>query len=208
MVVPEVSAAVISVHPGRASARWAQRWSEGEGGAPRPRWRGRVAGAHFQIWTAADRRAFDIWKDDRRAVAAAEMARAITGRDSLIFAGEHTGSVRYYGGRMTGYFFFMRNEWMDRAVDWLRTPGHSSLPAPRGMGDRGGPETLRGQQMVKALDRGANRHFPGARHRVPVRSSPRRRRGGRAADGVDRRGSRRLGRSARASVPVLARATA
>jgi hypothetical protein len=106
----------------------------------------------FQIWTAAERRAFDIWKDDRRAVAAADMARTITGRDSLIFAGEHTGSLRYYGGRMTGYFFFMKNEWMDRAVEWLRTRDiHPYLlveaweiPEIR--------KRFEGTQMVKALD--------------------------------------------------------
>ena len=106
----------------------------------------------FQIWTATERRAFDIWKDDRRAVAAAQMTRAVTTRDSLIFAGEHTGSLRYYGGRMTGYFLFMRNEWMDRAVDWLETQDihpyllveEWEIPEIR--------KRFAGTQMVRALD--------------------------------------------------------
>jgi hypothetical protein len=75
----------------------------------------------FQIWTASDRRAFEIWRDDRRAVPVAEMTRTVTPRDSLILAGEHTGSVRYYGGRMTGYYFFLKGDWVDRGVEWLKT---------------------------------------------------------------------------------------
>jgi hypothetical protein len=74
----------------------------------------------FQIRVALERRAFDIWKDDRRGVAVADMVRALTDRDSLVFAGEHTGSLRFYGGRMTGYYLFMRPEWMDRSIDWLK----------------------------------------------------------------------------------------
>jgi hypothetical protein len=88
-----------------------------------------LAWGAFQGWTAYDRLAFQIWAGDRRAVAGAHMVRSVTDRDSVIFAGLHTGSLRYYGGRMTAYYlFFEKNSGLDRAVAWLDRQGiHSYL---------------------------------------------------------------------------------
>ena len=112
-----------------------------------------VAWGLFQIWTAVDRRAFEIWRDDRRAVPVAQMVRTIAPRDSLIFAGEHTGSVRYYGGRMTGYYFFLKNDWVDRAVEWLRTQEIHPYLLLEEWELAEVRKRFEGQQAVKALDR-------------------------------------------------------
>ena len=132
-------------------------------GAAVIRGRGRVARAAlgtaviawgvFQIWTAIDRRAFHIWRDDRRAVTVGQMTRAITGRDSLIFAGEHTGSVRYYGGRMTGYYFFLKNAWVDRAIDWLNGQDIHPYLLLEEWELAEVRKRFEGQETVKALDR-------------------------------------------------------
>jgi hypothetical protein len=77
----------------------------------------------FQISAAIDGSAFTLWQHDRRNVAGGRMVRAFTDRDSLIIGGEHTGSVRYYGGRMTAMFLFIPNEWVDRSIAWLDRHG-------------------------------------------------------------------------------------
>jgi hypothetical protein len=107
----------------------------------------------FQIWTAVDRRAFEIWRDDRRAVSVGQMTRTIAGRDSLIFAGEHTGSVRYYGGRMTGYYLFLRNDWVDRAIGWLETQKIHPYLLLEEWELAEVRTRFAGQEAVKALDR-------------------------------------------------------
>ena len=112
-----------------------------------------VAWGVFQIWTAVDRRAFQIWRDDRRAVPVAEMTRTIAGRDSLIFAGEHTGSVRLYGGRMTGYYLFLKNEWVDKAVEWLKAQEIHPYLLLEEWEVAEVRTRFAGQEAVKALDR-------------------------------------------------------
>jgi 4-amino-4-deoxy-L-arabinose transferase-like glycosyltransferase len=107
----------------------------------------------FQIWTAVDRRAFAIWRDDRRAISVGQMTRTIAGPDSLIFAAEHTGSVRYYGGRMTGYYFFLKNDWVDRAIDWLKTQEIHPYLLLEEWELAEVRTRFAGQEAVKALDR-------------------------------------------------------
>jgi hypothetical protein len=112
-----------------------------------------VAWGLFQIWTAVDRRAFEIWRDDRRAVSVGQMTRTIAGRDSLILAGEHTGSVRYYAGRMTGYYYFLKNDWVDRAIDWLKTQKIHPYLLLEEWEVADVRTRFAGQAAVKALDR-------------------------------------------------------
>jgi hypothetical protein len=84
-----------------------------------------VLGAYtFDIGQA--RGAFTIWRTDRAYVAAAQITRSQTPDNSVIFALLHSGSVRYYGGRMTMRFDLLDKEWLDRAVSWLAERGVQS----------------------------------------------------------------------------------
>ena len=77
----------------------------------------------FQFRAAAGRGVFELWMNDRRYVTAAQMTREMTDRGSLIFTGVHVGSVRYYGSRMSAYFNYFPEDWLDRAVSWLARRG-------------------------------------------------------------------------------------
>ena len=76
--------------------------------------------------TASDRFVFDLWRGERRYVAAAQGARAITPPNSVLFAVLHSGSARYYAGRLTLRFDELDPAWLDRSVMWLRDRGVSS----------------------------------------------------------------------------------
>jgi hypothetical protein len=56
-----------------------------------------------------------------------EMAGRIVGRDtpvnSVIMTMQHSGSIRYYGGRLTMRYDQLDEKWLDRAVDWFSTQG-------------------------------------------------------------------------------------
>jgi hypothetical protein len=55
--------------------------------------------------------------------ATGQLVRARTEPSSVVFAGLFSGSVRYYGGRMTLRADGLDTEWLDRAVDWLAERG-------------------------------------------------------------------------------------
>ena len=71
------------------------------------------------IYTAQGANAFDSWKGEVRYPAAARLVRAFTPERSVIFAMQHSGSVRYYGGRMTLRYDTLDADWLDRAVQWF-----------------------------------------------------------------------------------------
>ena len=72
------------------------------------------------------RGAFDLWRADRAYVAAAQATRETTSAGSVIFANLHSGSLRYYGGRMTLRFDLLEPDWLDRAVAWMGEHGAPS----------------------------------------------------------------------------------
>ena len=68
---------------------------------------------------AAQEGAFRAWQGDRRFVAAARLVRDVTPPNSAVLAMFHSGSLRYYGGRMTIRYDFLDEGWLDRGVEWL-----------------------------------------------------------------------------------------
>jgi hypothetical protein len=76
-----------------------------------------------QVRFAAAQSTFDMWKGERRYVVAARMVRSSTEHNSIILAGAHAGSIRYYGGRMTLYFPRLDRDWLDWAVAWCAAEG-------------------------------------------------------------------------------------
>ena len=99
------------------------------------RWRG-DAGVVTIVWlvvvlgvctfdVARARGAFDLWHADRAYVAAARAAQSLTPESSVVLSGLHSGSLRYYGGRVTLYFPLLDAAWLDRALAWLGERGLS-----------------------------------------------------------------------------------
>jgi hypothetical protein len=62
------------------------------------------------------------WGEDRN-VAIARFVRRLTPPNSVIVSLHHSGSIRYYGGRMTIYFPWLAEQALDEAVDWLAARG-------------------------------------------------------------------------------------
>lgn len=69
---------------------------------------------------------FDLWQSDREFIAAALATRDATPPSSVILSGLHSGSLRYYGGRMTLQYMWLDGAWLDRAVAWLDEHGAPS----------------------------------------------------------------------------------
>lgn len=84
----------------------------------------------LQFWQAWTYGTFENWAGERRSITAAQMARRLTDSNSVIVSMQHSGSVRYYGGRMTLRYDQMEAAWIDRAIDWLTSRGaHTYLLA-------------------------------------------------------------------------------
>jgi hypothetical protein len=82
-----------------------------------------IALGAYTMRTAREAGAFELWKADRHYPAVARMVRTSTERDSVIISMQHSGSVRYYGGRVTLRYDLLDPAWLDRAVEWLESRG-------------------------------------------------------------------------------------
>jgi hypothetical protein len=63
---------------------------------------------------------------ERRYPVVASLVRERTAPTSVIFAAQHSGSARYYGGRVTLHYDQLDGAWLDRAVTWLDEHGAHS----------------------------------------------------------------------------------
>src|SRR5262249_26383346 len=77
----------------------------------------------YGVYVARDRFTFDQWRGEARYVTVARMVRTATDRNSVIVSMQQSGSVRYYGGRMTLRYDWLNERWLDRARDWLIAHG-------------------------------------------------------------------------------------
>jgi hypothetical protein len=60
---------------------------------------------------------------ERKYTGAGSIVRSRTEPGSIIYAFQHSGSLRYYGGRMTLRYDLLDPEWLDRSVEWLAARG-------------------------------------------------------------------------------------
>jgi hypothetical protein len=67
--------------------------------------------------------AFELRPLENRYVTLARLVRDETPADSIVLAGQHSGALRYYGGRMTLNYWWMDRAWLDRTVAWLSEHG-------------------------------------------------------------------------------------
>ncbi len=97
--------------------------------ATRPGWRSALivavilaAGAN-SVYPMAKNGGFDP-RIERRYAGAAAMAAARTEREAIVLSMQHSGSVRYYGARMSLRYDWLDPAWLDRSVAWLAARGH------------------------------------------------------------------------------------
>ena len=79
-------------------------------------------GAHT-LHIAADRESFRLWEGDRHYPSVGRLVRETTEPNSVILSVLHSGSTRYYGGRVTMRYDWVDPQWFDRAVEWLTARG-------------------------------------------------------------------------------------
>jgi hypothetical protein len=112
-----------------------------------------VALGIYQVDFANDWRAFGSRDGRRRFVAAARVVRDHTDRYSVIISNDHSGSIRYYGGRMTMNYAWMNGgPLLDSIVEWLQANGARTYLAVE---DWEMPEVRRrfaGSVSLRALD--------------------------------------------------------
>jgi len=77
----------------------------------------------YGLWFAHREHLFSFGEGDRRYAIVGRLVRDATPPNSVIFSIQHSGSVRYYGGRMTLRYDFLNQRWLDRAVEWLNRQG-------------------------------------------------------------------------------------
>ena len=96
----------------------------------RGRWR-RVAvsaalvavGIHGVV-EANRRAAFDVSRGEAKYVDVARVVDAVTDPDAVIISAVHSGSLRYYAGRLTVRWDTGDPAWLDRTAEWLAAHGH------------------------------------------------------------------------------------
>lgn len=66
---------------------------------------------------------FELWQTERAVVDVARAVRDAIGERSLVLALTHSGTLRYYGGRVTLRYDSLPADWLDRAAEWLQARG-------------------------------------------------------------------------------------
>ena len=82
---------------------------------------GLLAARDFRL--AVDLSLFKLWAGDVRYLAAAKLARRLTDRSSVIYSMQHSGSLRYYAGRLTVRYDVIDRDWLDRSLAWFESRG-------------------------------------------------------------------------------------
>jgi hypothetical protein len=63
--------------------------------------------------------ALDLWRQERRYVSAAKLVRRMTEATGVIYCMQHSGSLRYYAGRLTLRYDSLDHAWLDRSLAWF-----------------------------------------------------------------------------------------
>lgn len=83
-----------------------------------------VAAGVAGIWQASRRDVFSVARGESKYVEVAKTVEALTTPDAVIICAQHSGSIRYYAGRLTLRWDVGDPAWLDRTVDWLAAHGH------------------------------------------------------------------------------------
>jgi hypothetical protein len=77
----------------------------------------------YGLWYAQDAGTFNIGRNERRYISVAHLIRDTTEPNSVIITLQHSGSLRYYGGRTTLRYDQLNARWLDRSIAWLHANG-------------------------------------------------------------------------------------
>jgi hypothetical protein len=92
------------------------------------------------------------WRGEHRYPTVATLARARTDPSSVFFSGQHSGSIRYYGGRITLRYDMMDPAWLDRSIAWLAAHGAHPYALLDDDEVKLFRQRFKGQERVSALD--------------------------------------------------------
>jgi hypothetical protein len=73
---------------------------------------------------ARRRETFNVARGEAKYVEVARVVESITDPDAVIISMQHSGSLRYYAGRLTLRWDYGDPAWLDRTIDWLATHDH------------------------------------------------------------------------------------
>ena len=76
------------------------------------------------VTQAAKRETFSVARGEAKYVEVAKAVESLTGPDDVIISAQHSGSIRYYAGRLTLRWDVGDPAWFDRTVEWLTAHGH------------------------------------------------------------------------------------
>ena len=82
---------------------------------------------------------------EARYVTVATRLREISGDNAIVLAIQHSGSVRYYAGRMTLAFEALPPGWLDKAIAWMIERGAHPYAVLGGLGDPQPAIAIRGR---------------------------------------------------------------
>ena len=77
----------------------------------------------YNLRTGSRMDVLGAWRLDRQTPDVAAAVRHDVGENGVVFTMIHSGSLRYYGGRMTLRYDQLQRDWLDRAVTWLESRG-------------------------------------------------------------------------------------
>jgi hypothetical protein len=72
---------------------------------------------------AMDNGTFDAWRGEHKYVTVGQLAGSSTEENSVLLSMQHSGSIRYYGGRMTIRYEWMQPGRVDQDMAWLGAHG-------------------------------------------------------------------------------------
>jgi hypothetical protein len=78
----------------------------------------------WRIEYAIDASTFNSWKLERRYSDAGRLADRTLEPHAILYSAQHSGSLRYYGHRMTVRWDFFDGPWLDRSVEILKGMGY------------------------------------------------------------------------------------
>ena len=76
------------------------------------------------LWQAVRRDVFSLARGEAKYVEVARTVESLTDPDAVIISAQHSGSIRYYAGRLTLRWDVGDPAWLDRTVEWLAAHGH------------------------------------------------------------------------------------
>jgi len=96
--------------------------------------------------------AFEQWNTEAKFIDVAEHVRNATPENSVVLAQTHSGSIRYFGGRMTVRWDLLSSDWLDRAIAWMSERGVRTYALLDDFEMKEMREHFAGETLVSTLD--------------------------------------------------------